>query len=64
VKHEPILHASSDPARTILEVEKEIDADLIVMATHGLRGIFHLVLGRLTEKMMREAHCPVLSLRQ
>lgn len=64
VRHESILHVSSDPSRTILEVQKDIDADLIVMATHGLKGVFHLILGSLTEKMMREAHCPVLSLRQ
>ena len=55
---------SSDPARTFLEMEKEVGADLLVMATHGFTGLFHLLLGSLTEKMMREAGCPVLALHQ
>jgi nucleotide-binding universal stress UspA family protein len=64
VRYETVLHVSADPAKTILEVEKELNANLLVMATHGLTGIFHLILGSLTERMMREAGCPVLSLRQ
>lgn len=64
VRYEPVVHVSSDPARTFLEMEKEVDADLLVMATHGFTGLFHLLLGSLTEKMMREAGCPVLALHQ
>lgn len=64
VRYETLLHVSGDPARTILEVERDIGADVLVMATHGFTGLFHLILGSLTEKMVREAHCPVLSLRQ
>jgi len=64
VRSAPIIHVSGDPARTILEVERDVNADLIVMATHGFTGLFHLILGSLTEKMVREAACPVLSLRQ
>ena len=58
------LHVSNDPARTFLEMEKEVGADLLIMATHGFTGMFHLLLGSLTEKMMREAGCPVLALHQ
>ncbi len=64
VRYEPVVHVSSDPARTFLEMEKEVGADLLVMATHGFTGLFHLLLGSLTEKMMREAGCPVLALHQ
>lgn len=64
VRYQTELHVSGDPARTILEVERAIGADLLVMATHGFHGVFHLLLGSLTEKMMRESSCPVLSLRQ
>lgn len=64
VRYEPVVHVSSDPARTFLEMEKEVEADLLVMATHGFTGLFHLLLGSLTEKMMREAGCPVLALHQ
>ena len=64
VRHETELHASDDPAKTILEVERAVGADLLIMATHGFPGVFHLLLGSVTEKMMRESNCPVLSLRQ
>lgn len=64
VPYETELHVSGDPATTILEVERAVGADLLIMATHGFHGIFHLLLGSLTEKMMRESSCPVLSLRQ
>jgi nucleotide-binding universal stress UspA family protein len=58
------LHVSDDPGRTIIEMEKAIGADLLVMATHGFSGMFHLLLRSITEKMMREAGCPVLALHQ
>lgn len=64
VRYETVLHVSDDPGKIILEVEKDIGADLLVMATHGIKGMFHLLLGSLTEKMVREAGCPVLSIRR
>jgi nucleotide-binding universal stress UspA family protein len=64
VPYETLLYVSGDPARIILEVGKDIGADVLVMATYGFTGVFHLLLGSLTEKVMREAHCPVLSFRQ
>jgi nucleotide-binding universal stress UspA family protein len=64
VRYQAELHVSGDPATTILEVERAVGADLLIMATHGFHGVFHLLLGSLTEKMMRESSCPVLSLRQ
>ncbi len=64
VRYKTALHVSSDPAKSILEVERAVGADLLIMATHGFHGVFHLLLGSLTEKMMRESNCPVLSLRQ
>jgi len=38
-------------------------ADLIVMATHGRSGIKHLFFGSATEAVVRNALCPVLTLR-
>lgn len=64
IHYETVLHVSGDPARTILEVEKDLGADLLIMATHGFTGLFHLLLGSLTERMVREANCPVLSIHQ
>jgi nucleotide-binding universal stress UspA family protein len=45
----------------ILECARGIDADLIVLGTHGAGGFQHLVLGSVTEKVLRKASCPVLT---
>jgi nucleotide-binding universal stress UspA family protein len=48
----------------IVQLAREIEADLIVMATHG-RGFFsHAILGSTTERVVRRAPCPVLVVRQ
>lgn len=52
-----------EPAREIVRVSVEEDADLIVIATHGLTGWQHLVFGSVTEKVVRMATCPVLTVR-
>jgi nucleotide-binding universal stress UspA family protein len=38
--------------------------NLIVMGTHGLRGLDRLTLGSVTEKVLRKARCPVLAVRK
>lgn len=48
------------PARTILETADRLQANLIVMGTHGASGVERLVLGSVTEKVLRKAKCPVL----
>jgi len=50
-----------DVTDLILEVAGHRAVDLIVMGTHGLRGIEHLTLGSVTEKVLRKARCPVLA---
>ncbi len=52
-----------NPASAILEVEKELRPDLIVMATHGRTGLSHLVLGSVAERTVRESTVPVLTIR-
>ena len=37
-------------------------ADLIVMSTHGRSGLPRMILGSVTEKVLRSAHCPVLAI--
>lgn len=52
---------SGDPARTILEQSWALEADLVVMGTHGRSGFERLVLGSVAEKVLRRARCPVLT---
>ncbi|MFA3783924.1 universal stress protein [Melioribacteraceae bacterium 4301-Me] len=44
----------------IVNYSNEINADLIVIATHGRTGILHTLLGSVAEKVIRYAKCPVL----
>jgi nucleotide-binding universal stress UspA family protein len=52
-----------DPAAGILRVARDLDCDLIVMGTHGRMGLARLLLGSVAEKVVREAPCPVLTVR-
>lgn len=45
----------------IITAAMELPADLIVMGTHGLSGFERFVLGSVTEKVLRKAPCPVLT---
>lgn len=51
------------PAPTILEAAEEGHFDLIVMGTHGRTGLPRLFMGSTAEKVLRHAHCPVLTVR-
>lgn len=50
-----------NPYEGITEEIEEIKADLIVMGTKGVTGLKELLVGSNTEKIVRNAHCPVLS---
>ena len=49
-----------DPSRLIQEAALALPADLVVMGSHGRGGFEHLLLGSVTEKVLRRAMCPVL----
>jgi nucleotide-binding universal stress UspA family protein len=51
------------PATAILDYTKEHEIDLVIMATHGRRGIGRLVLGSVTSEVVRGSRVPVLVLR-
>ncbi|MCA9596068.1 MAG: universal stress protein [Myxococcales bacterium] len=51
------------PADAILELAREVEADLIVVGTHGKRGLERLLVGSVAEEVLKGAHCPVLVLR-
>ena len=49
------------PATSVLAEATMAGSDLIVMSTHGRTGIAHMLLGSVTEQVMRNAPCPVFS---
>ena len=49
------------PATEILNASATLRSDLLVIGTHGRAGFQRLVLGSVTEKVLRRADCPVLS---
>jgi universal stress protein A len=50
------------PDIDIVQAAHELGVDLIVMVTHGRKGLERLVMGSVTEHVVREAPCPVLVL--
>lgn len=57
------LVRSGKPFVEIIQVAKEENAELIIIATHGHSGIEHVLFGSTAEKVVRKAPCPVLSIR-
>lgn len=47
----------------IVTYANEHNIDLIVVGTHGRGGLAHMLLGSVAEKVVRKAHCPVLTVR-
>lgn len=52
-----------DPGLEIVDYANEVAADLIVMPSHGYRGIRRVLLGSVAERVLRHAGCSVLILR-
>ncbi|RJQ71920.1 MAG: universal stress protein [Desulfobacteraceae bacterium] len=51
------------PAEAIVRLAKEEDVGLIVIATHGYSGFNRFLFGSVAERVVRTAHCPVLTIR-
>jgi nucleotide-binding universal stress UspA family protein len=51
------------PAQEIAQIAADLEADLVVVGTHGRRGIARLLLGSVAEAVVRLAPCPVLVVR-
>lgn len=58
-----VLLRTGDARELINQTAKELGADLIVMGTHGRRGVRRALLGSVTENVVRTAPCPVLTVR-
>lgn len=49
-----------EPRRVILDAAKELNADLIIMGTHGRSGAARMLMGSVAERIVRSSPCPVL----
>lgn len=58
-----VLLRTGDARDLICQAAKDVGADLIVMGTHGRRGVTRALLGSVTESVIRQAPCPVLTVR-
>jgi nucleotide-binding universal stress UspA family protein len=50
-------------AEQLVQLAADLDADLVVVGTHGRHGMARLLLGSVAERVIRLAHCPVLVVR-
>jgi len=55
---------AGDPADAIIHLAQTEDVDLIVMGSHGRRGLTRLLMGSVAEAVVRAAPCPVLTVKQ
>ena len=58
-----VLLKTGDARDLINQTAVEVGADLIVMGTHGRRGVSRALLGSIAETVVRSAPCPVLTVR-
>jgi universal stress protein A len=54
---------SGNPFHEITEAARELDVDLIILATHGYTGIKRALLGSTAERVVRYAQCAVMTVR-
>jgi nucleotide-binding universal stress UspA family protein len=59
-----IAVVDGDPWHAIVEVARDRDCDLIVIGTHGRGALKQLLLGAVADKVVRRAHCPVLTVKE
>lgn len=59
-----VVRRGVSASEEILGYIKEEKFDLVVMGTHGRRGIKHLLLGSVAERVVQHAPCPVLTVRE
>ena len=55
--------AVGEPAAEIVSFAKTGGVDLLVVGTHGRTGLEHALMGSVAERVVRRAHCPVLTVR-
>lgn len=63
LQHEDHVY-TGDIIASILQAQATHQPDLLVMATHGRRGLSRMFLGSVAEAVVRKATCPVLTIRE
>jgi nucleotide-binding universal stress UspA family protein len=61
---EAVVITSGATAHAIVDYAEKENVQLIVVGTHGRGGVAHLLMGSVAERVVRTAHCPVLSVRR
>lgn len=61
---EPRLVEGLRPWQEIVRAAKTYQCGVIVLSTHGRSGLAHLLIGSTAEKVVRTAHCPVLTVHE
>jgi nucleotide-binding universal stress UspA family protein len=51
-----------DVAEQIVDFAAEVQGDLIIMGTHGYKGLEKIMFGSVADKIVRAAHCPVMTI--
>jgi nucleotide-binding universal stress UspA family protein len=61
----PCVHffMTGEPAEEIVQLARDQNADMIVMGTHGRRGLGRLLMGSVAEQVVRLAPCPVVTVK-
>ncbi len=49
-----------NPSDVILDKSRELDVNLVIMGSHGKKGLSRLIMGSVAETVVRKANCPVL----
>lgn len=51
---------TGEPVKEIVKFAESINADLIIISTHGSKGLESILLGSVARRVVKHAHCPVL----
>jgi nucleotide-binding universal stress UspA family protein len=57
-------HDTGDPAEKLVKLAAALDADIVILGTHGRTGIKRFLIGSVAEKVVRNAGCQVLVVRE
>jgi nucleotide-binding universal stress UspA family protein len=61
--HAGVLVLFGAPYEAIVEAAQSNNADLIIVGTHGRKGVSRLFLGSVASRVISTAHCPVMTVR-